>query len=146
MKELKYKNRIGIILDVIFNMKRFRSTLYKMLNDKEVLMQDSFDEKIRMLEFEQMKKGMVSSRNNRPVLEVPIMGAERSLHPSEYGTVNIEKRKVKRKDISFTSSQLSATQMQDEAAYLLGEMIVKDGFLNTEIQGNTVRFSINTFE
>jgi hypothetical protein len=145
MKLLDYKNKFKLILDVLFNPDRIQQKISSSIENIE----QDFINKLRMIQYEQYKNGIVLSDKNRiPIMTMPIVDINRT---ADEGSPNAVSASISYKDVettrlSFMNPTITGDELRNKAAFQLAQELVAKGFLHTKVDEHTITFYIQTFE
>lgn len=139
---LDYKNRFKLVFDIIFRRNKVKEIIRDIKIKQENKIKYDFEDRLRLIEFDQYKNGIVRPNSN-PVLVIPIIGQERT---SYYQGHQVETKKIKKLTVSyFNLNNLNSKRLKVEAARNIANQLVEEGFLQARIDGNYVEFYINKF-
>ena len=149
MKLFTYTNRFKLIFDILFKPKLVQQEFNKFLRNERDSIIEQADDKLRMIGFEQYKKGVaVSERNTIHIMDMPIRGEERISESFESSTIvaNMRTEKLQEIKVSYNSS-LPIEEIKREAADRLGRHLIEKGILQSVVipHENKIKFFIQAF-
>lgn len=152
MAILNYKNKLKLILDVIFKPDNVIKEIEHYHRESIEKLTVDFTERLRMIQHDQYEKGIVNLRhkNQIQICKIPIVGMDKGVteeinHIPNKVSIEVETKHTHTIRVSYMSEHMTTDEIKDYLALELSHKLITLGYIQTVLNNNNVVCSINAF-